>query len=79
MQVESVQELKTYITDAVREAVKDMDSSPYLTRPKMAKWLGVSTSTLDTFIKQGLKVAYVNGRPYIAKGSVTAFFKARER
>ena len=72
--------LKPVIIATVQGAIKDAksDSRPYLNRTDMAKYLGVSQSTVGAWVKDGLPVAIVDGRKLYGKQTVNQWLKDHE-
>lgn len=72
--------LKPVIVATVQNSVKDTksDSRPYLNRTDMAKYLGVSQSTVSAWVAIGLSVAIIDGRKLYGKKTVTQWLKEHE-
>ncbi|MCT7890698.1 MAG: DNA-binding protein [Lactobacillus crispatus] len=72
--------LKPVIIATVQGAIKDAksDSRPYLNRTDMAKYLGVSQSTVGAWAEHGMPFAVVDGRKLYGKQTVNQWLKEHE-
>lgn len=75
-----VSALRPVVIATVQDAVKDAknDSRPYLNRTDMAKYLGVSQSTVSAWVAIGLPVAVIDGRKLYGKKTVNQWLKEHE-
>lgn len=73
-------EIKTYVLNVVREAIKQATTSskPYLNRKEIAKYFGVADSTITYWASLGMPVANIDGRKLYGKQSITKWLASHE-
>lgn len=73
-------EIKTYVLNVVREAIKQATttSKPYLNRKEIAKYFGVADSTITYWASLGMPVANIDGRKLYGKASITKWLASHE-
>ncbi|WP_125573357.1 helix-turn-helix domain-containing protein [Levilactobacillus huananensis] len=68
--------MKTMAVKAFKEAGKQQAFGPYMTKQEAAKYLHVSSQTLNTFIAEGLEVTTIGNIIRISKDSANKFMEA---
>ena len=76
---EQIAEIRTMIFSIVQDALKEINhAEPYLNRKGIAKYFGVSESTISNWVSLGMPVAIINGRKLYGKQSVNQWLKSHE-
>ncbi|MDN5403429.1 MAG: DNA-binding protein [Lactococcus sp.] len=80
---EQTKTLQQFIFEATTEAVQRAVSvagsdKDFLNQSAMSDWLGVSTSTLINYTRDGLPVSTQNGRKFYSKKQVTKWLLAKQ-
>lgn len=76
---EQIAEIKTLVSSVVKNGIKQATSArPYLNQIGIAKYFGVSPTTIGYWSKLGMPVAIVDGRKLYGKQSITEWLKAHE-
>ncbi|MDR2977400.1 MAG: helix-turn-helix domain-containing protein [Streptococcaceae bacterium] len=80
---EQTKSLQKYIFDVTSEAVQRAvtvagTDKDFLNQGDMAEWLGVSTSTLISYVRDGLPCSGHNGRKFYSKKEVTKWLLAKQ-
>lgn len=80
---EQTKSLQQFIFEATNEAVQKAvqvagTDKDWLNQADMAIWLGTSTSTLLSYVKDGLPVSDHNGRKFYSKREVTKWLLSKQ-
>ena len=76
---DQVAQIKTLIFSTVQKGIQQaVNTRPYLNRKDIAKYFGVSESTISYWASLGMPVAVVDGRKLYGKQSITQWLKAHE-
>ena len=76
---EQITEIRKAVFAVVQDSIKQVENQrPYLNRKDIAKYFGVSESTISCWASLGMPVAVVDGRKLYGKQSITQWLKAHE-
>ena len=76
---EQITEIRKAVFAVVQDSIKQVENQrPYLNRKDIAKYFGVSESTISYWASLGMPVAVVDGRKLYGKQSITQWLKAHE-
>lgn len=74
-----IAEIKQMVFGLVKDSIKQVENKrPYLNRRDIAKYFGVSESTISYWASLGMPVAVVDGRKLYGKQSITHWIKSHE-
>lgn len=74
-----IAEIKQMVFGVVKDSIKQVENKrPYLNRRDIAKYFGVSESTISYWASLGMPVAVVDGRKLYGKQSITHWIKSHE-
>ena len=74
-----IAEIKQIVFSVVKDGIKQVGNQrPFLNRRDIAKYFGVSESTISYWASLGMPVAVVDGRKLYGKKSITQWRKAHE-
>lgn len=80
---EQEKELREYISAIMRDEIKkaaeyEQQRRPVLKLKDAAQWVGVSAPTLKRWEALGLKVSYINDKPYYLKDDILKFINEKK-
>ena len=76
---EQIAEIRKVVFSVVKDSVRQVENQrPYLNRRDIAKYFGVSESTISYWASLGMPVAVVDGRKLYGKQSITHWIKSHE-
>ena len=76
---EQITKIRKAVFAVVQDSIKQVENQrPYLNRKDIAKYFGVSESTISYWASLGMPVAVVDGRKLYGKQSITQWLKAHE-
>lgn len=76
--------IKAIVAGSVQQALKQATDNaqaerPYLNRGGIAKFLGVSETTITSWAAAGMQVAVIDGYKLYGKAAVTGWIKSHEK
>lgn len=76
---EQIAKIRKTVFSVVSDSIKQIEQPrPYLNRKDIAKYFGVSESTISYWASLGMPVAVVDGRKLYGKQSITHWIKSHE-
>lgn len=74
-----ITEIKALVYSVIKSAIKQTEPQcPYLNRKEIAKYFGVSESTIRHWASLGMPVAIIDGRKMYGKKSITDWIRSYE-
>ena len=74
-----IAEIRKVVFSVVEDSVREVENQrPYLNRRDIAKYFGVSESTISYWASLGMPVAVVDGRKLYGKQSISHWIKSHE-
>ena len=75
-----IAEINALVHSAIKSAIKKNElQRPYLNRKEIAKYFGVSESTIRHWASLGMPVANIDGRKMYGKKSITDWIRSYEK